>query len=383
MNPARQQALLRRFMAFRSGALPDRAAESVRQPASVYTDAARFEREMAILFRERPVPVGLSCECAEPGSYVTVRLGGVPVAIVRQLDGSLRGFVNACRHRGAPVLSGHGAGLRSIMCPYHAWTYGLDGTLQSRPLEWGFDDIPKASCSLQSITIAEKYGLLFAHASPGVSIDLDHLLEGMQTEMAEYGLEQYTHFETRSREWSFNWKLVIDTFTEPYHIPALHQRSIAGDYDFRNSIWDGFGLSQRTVNFRTSIDKELAEKPEAERRLLPHTTIEYFLLPNVVLTHQIDHVELWRAEPISPGRTLVSTSLYAPEPPHTEAAKRHWKKNLDLLLHVTETEDFPLMERIYRGLASGAVRELIYGKIEPALVHYHRALDCLLAEARR
>src|SRR6185436_13795816 len=111
--------------------------------------------------------------------------------------------------------------------------------------------------------------------------------------------------------WPFNWKLVIDTFTEPYHIPELHRRSIAPDYDFRNSIWDAFGLGQRTINFRTTIDAELREKPENERTLLPHTTIEYFLLPNVVLTHQIDHVELWRATPLAVDRTLVSTSLFA------------------------------------------------------------------------
>ena len=96
-----------------------------------------------------------------------------------------------------------------------------------------------------------------------------------------------------------------------------------------------------------------------------------------------DHVprsiELWRALPISVERTLISTSLYAPEPPRTESARRHWKKNLDLLLHVTETEDFPMMADIQHGLASGAVKELIYGKLEPALNHYHQSLNHLLA----
>jgi hypothetical protein len=129
-----------------------------------------------------------------------------------------------------------------------------------------------------------------------------------------------------------------------------------------------------------TIEKELSEKAEGERRLLPHTTIEYFLVPNVVLTHQIDHVELWRATPLAVDRTLVSTSLFAPTSPETDSARRHWKRNLDLLLHVTETEDFPLMAEIHRGLASGAVRELVYGKLEPALVHYHQSLNRLLGE---
>jgi len=380
MHPARQTALLRRFMQFREGALPDHAEKSVRNPASAYTDPSRFEREMERLFRRRPVPLGLSCECRDPGSYLTGRIGGVPVAVVRQEDGTLRGFVNACRHRGAPVLSAQGDGLRSIICPYHAWNYRLDGTLRARPLDWGFDDVAKEDCSLLPIAVAERYGLVYGDLDADATIAIDALLEGMQVELAEYGLEGYTHFETRSREWDFNWKLVVDTFTEPYHIPSLHRRSIAKDYDFRNSIWDTYGLSQRTVNFRSTIDAELAQKPESERRLLPHTTIEYYLLPNVVLTHQIDHLELWRAVPIRVDRTLVTTSLYAPAPPQNDSARGYWKKNLDLLLRITENEDFPMMAEIHRGLASGAVKELIYGKLEPALVHYHRALDHLLAE---
>jgi phenylpropionate dioxygenase-like ring-hydroxylating dioxygenase large terminal subunit len=380
MRQERQSALLKRFMEFRAGKLPDLAMQSMRNPASAYTDGDRFQREMEVLFRARPVPVGLSCDCRAPGSYLTAQLGGVPIAVVRQPDGSLRGFVNACRHRAAPVLAGRGEGLRALICPYHGWTYQLDGALRTRPLEWGFDDIDKRDCSLQPAAVEERYGLIYAQPHATASLSVDQLLEGMQAEIAEYGLDGYTHFETRTREWNFNWKLVIDTFTETYHIPALHHRSIGPHYDFRNSIWDAFGLGQRTVNFRSSIDRELAEKPEAERSLLPHTTIEYFLLPHAILTHQIDHIELWRAVPLAVDRTLVSTSLYAPATPATDSARAHWTKNLDILLEVTESEDFPMMAEIYHGLASGAVEELIYGKLEPALIHYHRSLNRLLSE---
>ncbi len=380
MRPERQRELIERYLSFRNGEWTDVADASMRNPASAYVDPKRFEREMKVLFRDRPVPVGLSCECKEAGSYLTATLGGVPIAIVRQADGSLRAFVNACRHRGAPVLSGSGTGLRAMVCPYHAWSYRLDGTSLGRPQEWGFDDVPQADCSLPQIAVAERYGLIYAQPRSGAAISIDNLLEGMQTEIAEYDLPGYTHFETRSRKWNFNWKLVIDTFTEPYHIPALHSRSIGPYYDDRYSIWDTYGLHQRTVNFRRSIDKELA-KPAQERLLLPHTTVEYFLLPNAILTHQLDHVELWRVTPLSVDRCVVATSLYAPEPPVTDSARQHWKKNLDMLLHVTETEDFPMMATIHAGLASGAVKEVIYGKIEPALSFYHKSINQLLAQA--
>ncbi|MGH7858531.1 MAG: aromatic ring-hydroxylating oxygenase subunit alpha, partial [Candidatus Binatia bacterium] len=165
MHPDRQVALLERYIEFKRGKLPDHAERSMRNPASAYTDPERFAREMKVLFRDRPIPVGLSCECRDPGSYLATLLGDVPVALVRQPDGSLRGFLNACRHRGAPVLSGRGEGLRSIACPYHGWNYKLDGTLRARPLDWGFGDIDKAQCGLVPIAVAEKYGLIFAQVA--------------------------------------------------------------------------------------------------------------------------------------------------------------------------------------------------------------------------
>ncbi|HUA33836.1 MAG TPA: aromatic ring-hydroxylating dioxygenase subunit alpha [Candidatus Binataceae bacterium] len=380
MKPERQRALLDKYLQFKTGEWSDVADSCMRNPASAYVDPKRFECEMRVLFRERPVPVGLSCECSEPGSYLTANVGGLPIAVVRQGDGTLRGLVNACRHRGAPVLSGNGGGLKALVCPYHAWSYKLDGTALGRPQEWGFDDVPRSECNLSQVAVAEQYGLIYVQPNARGPISIDNVLEGMQTEIAEYDLPKYSHFETRSREWNFNWKLILDTFTENYHIPSLHRRSIAPYYDDRHSIWDTYGLHQRTVNFRRSIDREL-EKPQADRLILPHTTIEYFLLPNALLTHQLDHLELWRVTPLAVDRCIVSTSLYAPEPVTSDAAKKHWKKNLDMLLQVTETEDFPMMANIHAALASGALKEVIYGRIEPALSFFHQSLNQLVEQS--
>lgn len=379
MNPERQRALLEKYLQFRTGEWTDVADSCMRNPAGAYVDPKRFEREMRVLFRGRPVPVGLSCECNQPGSYLTATVGGMPIAVVRQADGTLRGLVNACRHRGAPVLSGSGSGLKAIVCPYHAWSYKLDGTAIGRPQEWGFDGVPRNECNLPEVAVAEQYGLIYVQPGAG-AVSIDGVLEGMQTEIAEYDLPKYSHFETRSREWNFNWKLILDTFTENYHIPSLHRRTIAPYYDDRHSIWDTYGLHQRTVNFRRSIDREL-EKPTEDRRILPHTTIEYFLLPNALLTHQLDHIEFWRVTPIAVDRCLVSTSLYAPESIDSEQAKKHWKKNLDMLLQVTESEDFPMMANIHAALATGALKEVTYGKIEPALSFFHKSINQLLDQS--
>ncbi len=378
MKPQRERELLAR-LAEPAAALPGPLGErSRRNPAAAYASPERFAREREALFRGLPNLVGLSGECAGPGAYLTANLGGVPVVVIRQADGSLRGFVNACRHRAARLLEGCGALARAIACPYHGWTYELDGRLRGRPgAEPGFDDVPKAELSLHAVPVREAHGLIFARPSGG-DFDVDASLHGAEEELAAYGLADYALIETREQELPINWKLVVDTFTEPYHIPWLHRATIAPHYYFDRWIFDAYGPHGRFVGVRKSIAGEL-EKPAEERRLLPHATTQYLLLPNAVLCHQIDHVELWRLTPLAVDRTRVATSVFAPRPPASEKEREYWIKNLDVLLGVTNREDFPAMARVQENLMSGAVPELVYGKMEPALVHFHDAVDAALA----
>jgi len=306
----------------------------------------------------------------------------VPVIVVRGDDGDLRGFVNACRHRGATLLDGCGSVSRAIACPYHGWLYELDGRLRQRPgAELGFDDVPREGLSLHPVTVSEAHGLIFSRAGGQGALDVDAALHGAEAELSAYGLASYCHIETRTAEQPFNWKLVVDTFTEPYHIPWLHKASIAPDYYFDRWIFDAFGPHGRFIGVRKSVAAEYEKPDESERRLLPHGTTQYLLLPNAVLCHQIDHVELWRLTPLAVDRTRVSTSVFAPGEPKSDKERSYWVRNLDALLRVTNSEDFPLMARIQRNLASGAVPGVVYGRMEPALVHFHASVDAQLARA--
>jgi phenylpropionate dioxygenase-like ring-hydroxylating dioxygenase large terminal subunit len=380
MNRERERELLRR-LADPQATLPGPlGARSARNPASAYTSSERFEHERTALFRRLPNLVGLSVECPRPGDYLTADLGGVPIVVVRQPDGALRAFVNACRHRAATLLEGCGSVSRAIACPYHGWLYELDGRLRQRPgAEPGFEDVAREGLSLHSVPVAEAHGLIFARAEGVGGVSVDAALQGAESELRDYGLENYCHIETRSAEQPFNWKLVIDTFTEPYHIPWLHKKTIAPDYYFDRWIFDTFGAHGRFIGVRRSIAGELEKPNEADRRLLPHGTTQYLLLPNAVLVHQIDHIELWRVTPLAADRTRVSTSLYAPGEPKSDKQRAYWVKNLDALLRVTNSEDFPMMARIQHNLASGAVAEVVYGKMEPALVHFHASVNAALA----
>ena len=381
MRHERQVELLKRVKSQMNARPAPLAPASMVNLAEAYTDAERFERERQKLYRERPAFVGFSCDAARPGDYVSAELGGVPVIAVRQPDGALKGFVNACRHRAAPLLQGRGQGMRHIQCPYHAWTYDLDGALKARPgTGTAFDDVPMENCALHGIDILEEHGLIFARVRGEGAMDASLAFQGAEAELADYGLQDYVHFDTRVAEWNCNWKLILDTFTESYHIPWLHKTTIAPYFAFDQMICDLFGANPRTIGLKKTVFEEFDKPSEDDWALLPHATVQYFMLPNALVVHQLDHMEVWRLEPLAVDRTRVHTSLYAPPASRSDKSDNYWKRNLDLLVQVTGTEDFPTMEAIQRNLSSGAVPEVVYGQLEPGLINLHASIERLLAE---
>lgn len=354
---------------------------SMVQDPSVYIDADRFAREQRVLFREGPVFFGLSADLPEPGSWRSMRFDGIPIVVVRQRDGSLRALVNVCRHRGASLVdaASRGDGLRSFSCPYHAWNYGLDGTLRARPAaQSAFDDVT-INCDLLSRPVAEKHGLIFVRASGDEPIDIDLVLGGLDDDLGAFGIENYVLVDQRQQEWDFNWKFLFDTFSETYHIRTLHRETLGGMFH-SESLFEPFGRHQMLTGVRSDVSDEFT-KPRDEWDLLPYGTIQYFLVPSGLIVHQVDHLEVWNIEPLAVDRSRFTTSVYAPAEPQSEGSRQYFVKNLDLLLHVTGTEDFPLVEQIQANLASGALDTLVYGKIEPALSHFHSEVDKALANA--
>jgi phenylpropionate dioxygenase-like ring-hydroxylating dioxygenase large terminal subunit len=266
------------------------------------------------------------------------------------------------------------------VCPYHAWTYGLDGALTAQPGSvGGFAGLDAATLGLRPVAAVEGHGLVFVRPGGTEPIDLGGLLGGVEADLDGFGLAGYHHVETRRQVRAVNWKLVIDTFLEAYHIFSLHRGSIAPDYFSTPALFDAFGPNSRYIGVRRSI-AALEGRPEDEWSILPHATVHYVLVPNTLLVHQIDHFELWRVFPVGVGHAEIHTGLYAAEPAADERAQRYWRKNLDAVLAVTGNEDFPQCEQMQADLAAGATSELIFGRNEPALGHFHRSLQELQGE---
>jgi phenylpropionate dioxygenase-like ring-hydroxylating dioxygenase large terminal subunit len=374
-----QRELLARVERHLAQKSTDMAPAAARVDAAHYADAALQDVEIRRLFRASPVLVGLTPDAPRPGSFFTEDVAGLPLLVVRGDDGRVRTFVNACRHRGARIADGRGEA-RSFSCPFHAWHYARDGRLIARANSCGgFDAMPEDDAALRELPCREVAGMIFA-LPEGHDIDdaLERLIGGAREEIASYGIEEHVHFDSRTTERRCNYKLVVDTFCEAYHIAALHKQSILPYYYSVPALSDSMGAVVRMIGVRSSIAKEWP-KPVGDRRFVRHGTIQYIVPPNVVLTHQVDHVQLWQVYPVpgAPDRCRVNFRLYWPAPLDDEA-RRKSAFNVDVIWNVTNDEDFPQCEQAQAAMASGAIERLVFGRNEPALVHYHGYMDAAI-----
>jgi phenylpropionate dioxygenase-like ring-hydroxylating dioxygenase large terminal subunit len=379
MDHSTQVALLRRLFAFFDAQTTELAPAPYVNAVSTYTSATQLERERARLFGRQPLLVGLSSELAAPGAYLVHEDSGVPILVVRSESGALHACLALCRHRGAPVVTGAGMSSGRFTCPYHGWTYDDRGRLLAQPCREGFASVPTETLSLKPLAVAERHGMIFGRAASGAPIDVDAHLGGAEREIGPLGLQRYALFARRAIERAMNWKLVIDTFLEAYHVPSLHRRSLGPTILGTPAAWDAFGRAGRLVAVRRSI-AELRRQPEDAWNLLDHSVVLYLVFPNTILIHQVDHVEIVQAYPGrgGPDTTTVVFALYTPAPVTSDAARAHFQANFDLLLEVTENEDFRLGEQIQRGFHAPGHDTIVYGRNEPGLVHYHQTIKATL-----
>jgi phenylpropionate dioxygenase-like ring-hydroxylating dioxygenase large terminal subunit len=373
MDRATQARLTARIQELRRTTSTDLAPSTYRVPATDYTSEAVLAAERAELFLHGPLLAGLSGEAGAPGDWFSFEACGRSAVVWRHGDGTLRAFVNACRHRGMRVATGCGRGERTLVCPYHSWSYDGDGRLAAIPGAAGFSDFPRDDIRLTPLPVHEDAGLVYVGLTPAVWDVVD--LGGAESELESFDLASYHRVERREHRFATNWKLTVDSFMEAYHLHFLHADTLRPIFHGDLSAFDAFGRNCRIVGVRRSFD----ELWEGES-LLPHVTLLYQLFPNAVLIYQQDHVELYQAFPDLHDADAcdVRVTLYAPRAPTSDAERGYWKKNLDLIDAVTTTEDFAACQKIQANLRAGAVPFLLLGRNEPGVAHFHRTLHQVL-----
>jgi phenylpropionate dioxygenase-like ring-hydroxylating dioxygenase large terminal subunit len=379
-----QVEIVRRVLDLHRRGTTDLGDAPERVPATDYTSPEVLAAEVRVALRDRPVAVCLSADVARPGDVLATTAGGVPLLLVRDGDGTLRAFVNACRHRAAPLADlGCTSGAHGFTCRFHGWTYGLDGALRGRPYAGeAFGGIDVDTLGLIERPLAEAHGIVVVRPGGGdAPVSVDGLLGDLVDDIAHLGLERWHRGPSWAGTWRANWKLLVDTFLESYHVFALHKQTVGRWFLSQPSTYD---VSADTIRLQTTQKSllGLAERPESEWDLLAHATIEYLVGANFLLSHSIDHVAAYRFVPEAPDRTRVELVLYTEEPIGDEAARReHYDRTLALHVKVATDEDFDEQERIQANLASGAVPEVLFGRNEPAAAHLHRWVHELLAAA--
>jgi phenylpropionate dioxygenase-like ring-hydroxylating dioxygenase large terminal subunit len=382
MERQRQIDLLNRLLHYVETRTTCLAEAPWRNDVSVYSDPEHFAREQQILFRKHPLLMGFASDWVAPGAFRTDDYAGVPILIVRGRDSQLRAFLNVCRHRGAQVAQGAGQA-RVFSCPYHAWTYDLTGRVTGIPHEQCFPGVRDERPSLTALPLVEKYGLVWAIPTPATdgatSFDIDPWLGGLGPELASYNFASWSFYDKRVIPETMNWKIVADTFHEGYHIGFLHRESLREILHGNVGDFEPFGCNHRLTFPRKKLER-LRTVPQERWEMMWNTTVIYSLFPNTILMLQGDHVELSRIFPREGrvDRSVMELSLYVPCAPTTQEERTHWDKNMRLVLDVVTGEDFPTGRSIQPGITSGAQTHTVFGRNEPAMIHYHQAMQAAL-----
>ncbi|MGH2668165.1 MAG: aromatic ring-hydroxylating oxygenase subunit alpha, partial [bacterium] len=318
MERASRIAIARALLDLLEGKTTTRAECAVELDAARYIDPDRFAHERRRLFLEFPQVVGLSCDLPEPGSWSCQDVAGVPVLLVRGDDGTFRAFINACRHRGARVAEGCGRGSRFV-CPWHSWTYDDRGRLAGLPDRASFESLRLEHRSLTPLAAHEAYGLLLVLPTPGRSFAPEDVLRGIGPQIESFALGTMHHVDTREIRVPANWKLMVDTALEVYHVAYLHKDSVGPRTIGNTQTFETFGLHQRMAIPAPSI-LTLRDLPERDwGNPMEHFQLVHNLFPATGLTIASERVALTRSDPGShPGETAFRYSSYAWKRPDSE-----------------------------------------------------------------
>ena len=195
-------------------------------PPSVYTSAEFLERERETIFAKEWVCVGRTEGLTNPGDYLTYDLAGQPVVVIRDKSGQLRALSNVCLHRMSTIVEGTG-NKRLLVCPYHAWTYDLEGRLRGAPFMTKTTGFCKENYALPQIRCEEWLGWIY------ITLDKDRpsvasALGELQRMIAPYQMENYVECFRETHVWDTNWKVLAENFMESYHLPVCHAATVGG-----------------------------------------------------------------------------------------------------------------------------------------------------------
>jgi phenylpropionate dioxygenase-like ring-hydroxylating dioxygenase large terminal subunit len=362
--------------------------EGVSLPAWIYHDPEFFEREKAAIFRQSWQVVCHSSDVPHPGDFHTLDFLGESLIVLRGDDAQLRGFHNVCRHRAARLVDGSkGHCGRRITCPYHAWSYALDGRLVGVPQRQAFPELNADRHGLVAVDLEVFMGFVFVRLEPGLP-SVREMAAPYAEELASYRMDELEpHGRVTLRARQVNWKNVGDNYSDGLHITVAHPgltRLFGRSYGVEAQPW----IDKMWGSLREELSSNLSER--LYQRLLPNVAHlppprqrqwTYFKLwPNVAFDIYPDQIDFMQFLPVSPTETLIREIAYAhPDARREMRAARYlnWRINRRVSI-----EDKALIERVQMGMGSSSYTVGPLGETEVSLRSFGRRMRSLIPESR-
>ncbi len=367
-------------------------------PAYPYYSQDYFDLEVAAIFKRTWLQMGHVCELPEPGSFIVrpMEVAKTSILITRGPDGVLRGFHNACTHRGTqlvPADEGKGA---SFTCRYHAWTFGYDGKLRAAP-DFERFYVEQSKCNLRPVAVDVCAGMIFVNLDPAPKQGLREFLGPVAERLETLHVAKATTFAEYVYEVDANWKVDYDNFQENYHLRFIHPRSSGGGCgegnpfgyptEFRfsgphrmQSIWPNPNVIPTPVQ-GLAFGKLMADAAKAGLDGGPHTMDYFALFPNFFIFGSNFNPFSHMVMPISATRSRGVIRLYWNG--EDDSASRRFGREYALVtardIHV---EDRSVIEAGQRGLSSGALEHIHFQEEEILCRHFFHTVNDMVEAYR-
>jgi choline monooxygenase len=341
---------------------PSEMTEFAVLPKAAYTSEEYLATENRRLFSVSWMFAAFARHLAEPGDAVPATVQGVPILLVRDQDGKLRAFHNVCSHRGSQLVCEPQKERKTLVCPYHAWTYNLEGKLVWTKHFAGVNatDLPdrqQNKLGLKEVAVAQWLDFVFVNFS-AIPEPFSVQIAELEDRWSEYDLSAMTYSSYLRYDFEANWKLIVENFLESYHVPFIHQTlNTYSPFSERYQI----KLSDRLMGIGTGR----YEPDPINGKSLPRWPMrdgsgsvkaEYFsVYPTFLIGVMPDHLFAWALEPISAGKTIEHLYFYfvGEEGAHAEKYAPHREQTLKNWKQVND-EDWDIIQRMQAGMQSPA-----------------------------
>ncbi|MFK7859591.1 MAG: SRPBCC family protein [Granulosicoccus sp.] len=322
-------------------------------PKGVYTSDDFLAAELRDIFSQDWFCAGRASALGKTGDYLTLELADQPIMVIRKSDGRLHAQSNVCLHRMSTLLEGRG-NVRSIVCPYHAWTYELNGQLRGAPAMEKNQSFCKQGLCLPAIKCEEWLGWIMVSLNPDATPVSTQLSE-LESLVNDYGMTDYeeTFFETHV--WDTNWKVLAENFMESYHLPVCHRGTIGGlsRLDEMHCPEGTTAFNYHTILKDDSLKIAMAHadntRMEGDRR---RTTYLLAIYPSLMITLTPGYFWYLSLHPQGVGQVrIIFGGGMSPEYVNDADAQQHFT-TLKALLDKVNIEDRGCTEKVYRGLCS-------------------------------